>query len=307
MQGANLDKDNVVTLICNPDEFNLSDQEVGSVVNALEQNGGIITDVKWLAADIACDIYFAVLERLDARELLSHLLAHVKLDFVVQPAGGRKKKLIISDMDSTMIEQECIDEIADVLGIKPEIAAITERAMNGELDFAQALEERVARLKGVTLEQIDEIIQNRITLMPGAKTLISTMKASGAYAILVSGGFTLFTTKVRDLLGFDIDESNRLIVENDMLTGEVKKPILDKNSKRDALSFYIEKYTLHPHETLAVGDGANDLPMLLSAGLGVAYHAKAHVKQLAKAKIDHCDLSALLYVQGYKAGDFIKG
>lgn len=306
MQGVNLNKDNVVTLVCRPEQFQLNDTEVSFVVGALEQHGGIITDVKWLAPDSACDIFFAVLERLDAREMLNHLLANVAVDFVVQPAGGRRKKLLISDMDSTMIEQECIDEIADMLGIKPEIAAITDRAMNGELDFAEALKERVARLKGVTLAQLNEIMASRITPMPGAKTLVQTMKKHGAHCVLVSGGFTHFTAHVRDLLGFDMDEANQLILQNDALTGEVKTPILDKNSKRDALSFYTERHKLHPHETLALGDGANDLPMLLAAGLGVAYHAKPNVRSMAKAKIDHCDLRALLYVQGYSTGEFVE-
>ncbi len=306
VQGAKLDKDNVVTLIANPERFKLSDKEVGVVVDALQHNGAIITEVKWLEKDIACDIYFAVLEALEARELLWHLLDGVELDYIVQFAGYRKKNMLISDMDSSMIEQECIDEIAGVLGLKEEIAKITERAMNGELEFEEALIERVKRLKGVTEKQLQEVFDKKITPMPGAKDLIATMKANGAKCILVSGGFTFFTTRVLDMLGFDIDESNRLIMENGVLTGEVSRPILGKQAKLDALSFYAEKFGLRTHNTLAIGDGANDLPMLLAAGLGVAYHAKPTVRSLAKAKIDTCDLTALLYAQGYKSEDFVR-
>lgn len=306
MQGANLNKDNVVTLISNPDKFKLTDKEIGIAVDALQHHGGIITEVEWLSEGEACDIYFAVLERMDAREMLWHLFDGVKLDYIVQFAGNRKKKLLISDMDSTMIEQECIDEIASVLGIKEEISAITERAMNGELNFEEALIERVAKLKGVTEAQLQEVFEKNITPMSGAKELVATMKESGAKCILVSGGFTFFTTKVRDMLGFDIDESNRLVIENGILTGEVRKPILGKEAKKDALSFYTEKFGLQVFDTLAIGDGANDLPMLLAAGTGVAYHAKPKVRQMAKAKIDTCDLTALLYAQGYRERDIIK-
>ncbi|NDF12824.1 MAG: phosphoserine phosphatase SerB, partial [Proteobacteria bacterium] len=235
----------------------------------------------------------------EAREILEHLLANVPFDAVVQKAAGRKKKLLISDMDSTIINQECIDELADFAGLKAKVSAITERAMNGELDFKEALRERVGLLSGMDESVLQKVYDERITFMAGAKTLVKTMKQNGAQCILVSGGFTFFTSRVKDAVGFDLDEANILLIENAKLTGKVKEPILDKQSKRDALSFYTEKFDLKSHETMAVGDGANDLPMLQLAGLGVAYHAKPNVRAQARARIDTCDLTALLYVQGY--------
>lgn len=292
---------NVVTLIANPEKLALKKVEVDSVVDALAANGAIIEHVEWLAENIACDIFFAVLSQDDVRELLEQLLAAVPFDFVVQNAWGRKKKLFISDMDSTIIEQECIDELADVLGLKEKIARITERAMNGELEFKDALRERVAMLKNLPEEKLQEVYNSKISFMPGAKTLVATMKKNGAKTVLVSGGFTFFTERVRDAIGFDAQEANILEIENGKLTGKVKEPILDKTSKLNALKFYAEELGISLQTTLAAGDGANDLPMIKSAGLGVAYHAKPSVKAQAMAKIDHSDLTALLYAQGYKA------
>lgn len=307
MQDINLDKDNVVTLIVNPLNKTLSDKDVGVAVDALQHNGAIITNVSWLDKGIACDIYFAVLDRLEAREMLWHLFDGAEIDYIVQFAGTRRKKLLISDMDSTMIQQECIDELADIVGKKKEISAITERAMNGELDFEAALIERVAALKGLTHKDMENTFNTRITAMPGAKTLVSTMKKNGGKSILVSGGFMSFTTRVRDMLGFDMDESNRLLFDDrGIMTGTVRTPILGKEAKKEALLFYTEKFGFTNQDTLAIGDGANDIPMLLAAGLGVAYHAKPKVREITKAKIDVCDLTALLYAQGYKSEDFVK-
>lgn len=227
------------------------------------------------------------------------------LDFIAQPTEGREKRLLISDMDSTMIDQECIDELAGYLGLKEHVAAITERAMNGELDFADALRERVALLKGLPETALEEVFAQKITLMSGARTLLATMKARGAYCLLVSGGFTFFTGRVAAALGFDAEEANRLEIVEGKLTGRVIEPILDKHSKRESLHRAASARGLPLSATLAVGDGANDLPMLLDAGLGIAYHAKPTVQAQAHHSVTHHDLSALLYAQGIAQKDWV--
>ncbi|OYY28902.1 MAG: phosphoserine phosphatase SerB, partial [Azorhizobium sp. 35-67-15] len=208
-----------------------------------------------------------------------------------------------ADMDSTMIGQECIDELADVIGIKAHVAAITERAMRGEIAFEPALRERVALLKGLPVDAVGEVLRSRISLTPGGGALVATMKANGAYTALVSGGFTLFTDAVAGLLGFDENRANRLVVEADLFVGLVEEPILGRDAKTASLVELRDRLHLSPSETLAVGDGANDLGMLGEAGLGVAFHAKPKVAEAAHARIDHGDLTALLYLQGYSAED----
>jgi len=282
----------------------LTEAELNSIVDALQAQGGIIDDVKWLAENEACDIYFAVLSAAEAKEMLAHLLANVPFDFVIQTEEGRKKKLLICDMDSTIIEQECIDELADFIGKKEEVSQITARAMNGELEFKSALRERVALLEGLPVTKLDETFEKRITIMPGAKELITTMKENGARTVLVSGGFTFFTERVQQVVGFDVQEANILEIDGTNLSGKVREPILDKTAKLNALLFYSEEIGINTHSALAVGDGANDLPMLMEAGMGVAYHAHPNVKAQTRAKIDHCDLRSLLYIQGYKKLDF---
>jgi phosphoserine phosphatase len=226
------------------------------------------------------------------------------VDVVAQPIAGRRKKLIIADMDSTMIGQECIDELADMVGLKPHVAAITERAMRGEIAFEPALRERVALLKGLELSVVEKVLAERITLMPGGPTLIRTMKANGAYAALVSGGFTLFTGPVAARIGFDENRANILNHADGVLTGTVEEPILGQEAKLSALMELARRFSLSKIETLAVGDGANDLAMIRAAGLGVAYHAKPKVAAEAAARIDHNDLTALLYAQGYRRSEF---
>jgi len=222
----------------------------------------------------------------------------------VQEAEGRRKRLLIADMDSTMIRQECIDELADEAGVGARVADITARAMNGELDFEAALRERVGLLKGLPEGVIARVLRDRITLMPGGQVLLATMKANGAYAALVSGGFTAFTKAVADQLGFDENRANLLHLASGRLAGTVAEPILGKEAKLQALQEITARLGITPTQSLAVGDGANDLPMLLAAGTGVALHAKPTVQAQCEVRVNHGDLTALLYLQGYSRDEF---
>lgn len=231
--------------------------------------------------------------------------AFERVDIVVQPAEGRRKRLIVADMDSTMITVECIDELADYAGIKAQIAEVTEAAMRGELDFAEALDARVALLRGLGADAIDRCLAERVQLMPGARALVRTMKAHGATAILVSGGFTRFAQPVGEQIGFDRVIANELLIEGDALTGAVAKPIVDSATKETTLLGAMAELGLDASATLAVGDGANDLAMIKQAGLGIAYHAKPIVAAAAGARIDHNDLTALLYAQGIPRSEWL--
>ncbi|MGH1418107.1 MAG: phosphoserine phosphatase SerB [Hyphomicrobiaceae bacterium] len=221
------------------------------------------------------------------------------VDINLLALAGRRKRLLIADMDSTMIQQECIDEIAAVAGVGDHVAGITERAMRGELDFNEALNERVLLLKGLDEAKLSEVFEKRINVMPGARTLVQTMKKNNAFCALVSGGFTFFTTRIAEKIGFDINQANTLEIVDGRLTGQVVSPILGQQAKLNALEKFSAEKKIPIDETLAVGDGANDLAMLNAAGLGVAYHAKPIVAAQARAKIEHNDLTALLYLQGY--------
>lgn len=227
------------------------------------------------------------------------------VDLVVQKAGDRKRKILLADMDSTIIQQECIDELAAEAGVGERVSDITARAMNGELDFEEALLERVGLLKGLPDATIETVLTNRITLMPGGATLLATMKANGAYCALVSGGFTAFTSAIALKLGFDEHHANTLLAENGALTGDVTRPILGREAKVDALHRITAAQDTTPADVLAVGDGANDLGMLQLAGTGVALHAKPTVQAQAKHRINHGDLTALLFIQGYAKADFV--
>src|SRR4029079_298573 len=233
-------------------------------------------------------------------------LAGRPIDVVVQPQAHRRKRLFLADMDSTMIGQECIDELADYAGLKAHVAAITERAMRGEIEFEPALRERVLLLEGLPQSVIGEVIEKRIVLTPGGRALIATMRANGAYTCLVSGGFTLFTGRIGAMLGFDANRANTLVIgPGNELAGLVEEPILGREAKLATLSELRERLGLAQEDTMAIGDGANDIPMIETAGLGVAYRGKPAVAEAAAARIDHGDLTALLYAQGYARSEFV--
>ncbi|MGZ3365792.1 MAG: phosphoserine phosphatase SerB [Caulobacteraceae bacterium] len=259
----------------------------------------------------ALDIALEVFTTLNADEILAAVqmavnaaLEHLPVDFAVQPAQGRKKKLFVADMDSTIIGCECLDELADFAGVKDEVAAITERAMRGEIGFEGALRERVRMLKGLANSALQTCYDERVRLNPGAFTLVQTLRNHGVRCVLVSGGFTFFTGRVAEAAGFHADRANRFVEDCDRLAGAVHEPILGREAKLAALREESSKLGIDPSSAIAIGDGANDLAMIEEAGLGVAYHAKPVVAAQADCRIDHADLTALLYFQGYSAEDF---
>ncbi len=262
---------------------------------------GAISPVKKLGPGVfeffvdAPDLETVEVLKSSAREQIGEIAA----DINCLPAEGRRKRLLIADMDSTMIQQECIDEIADFAGVGAHVAGITERAMRGELDFDAALNERVGLLKGLPESKLTDVFEQRIQLMPGARPLVQTMKKHGAFCALVSGGFTFFTSRVATAIGFDTSQANTLEISDGVLTGSVVPPILGKQAKLDALNTFAVERNIPLIETLGVGDGANDLAMITAAGVGVAYRAKPIVAAEAAAQIVHNDLTALLYLQGY--------
>ncbi|WP_332683579.1 phosphoserine phosphatase SerB [Bosea sp. (in: a-proteobacteria)] len=259
-----------------------------------------------LDGEIAADLFAEAQGPRKLEAALRAALDGAAVDILVQPVAARRKRLFLADMDSTMIGQECIDELAAYVGLKEKVSQITERAMRGEVAFEPALRERVALLKGVPLAVVEEIIAERITLTPGGAALVRTMRAQGHYTALVSGGFTVFTGPIGKAIGFDEDRSNTLLGTGALLSGEVAEPILGKQAKLDALVELRGRFGL-PHEaTLAVGDGANDLAMLGEAGLGVAFRAKPAVAAAADARLDHADLTALLYAQGYRGEEIVR-
>ncbi len=257
-----------------------------------------------LKPGIAADIFFAPGPDAQERELsdlVRAALTPAPIDVVVQETKYRRKKLFVADMDSTMIDQECIDELADYAGLKAHVAAITERAMRGELPFEPALRERVALLKDLPLSVIEETIRAKITLAAGGRELIATLKANGVYTCLVSGGFTLFTNVIAANLGFDENRANELLIENGKLSGKVKEPILGRAAKLATLQELAGRLGIGMEETIAIGDGANDLDMITASGLGIAIHAKPAVAAAAQARLDHADLSAIIYCAGFGA------
>ena len=287
----------IVTLLTDPARPVLETALVESLRNAW--GGG---EARWLDRGIAAE--FGVAEVPENRWQVWQDLQGMGIDMAVQPAEGRRKRLLLADMDSTMIRQECIDELAALAGVGEHVAAITARAMNGELDFEAALNERVGLLRDLPEEVITRVWQERITFMPGGHLLVATMRAHGAYAALVSGGFTSFTEKVAQALGFDEHRANTLLAEGGKLTGQVARPILGKQAKLDSLLDLSTRLGIDPAQAIAVGDGANDLAMLHRAGMGVALHAKPSVAAECDLRVNHGDLTALLYLQGYARSDF---
>ncbi|MBB4305389.1 phosphoserine phosphatase [Rhodobium orientis] len=290
----------VATLIANPARPYLDESLAEAARSAV---GGGAPD--WLASGIACDIALAAdADPIAARSAIVEALSGAPVDVAIVETTDRRKKLFLADMDSTMIEQECIDELAAEMKIKDQVAAITEAAMRGELDFAGALKERVALLKGLDTALFKRIILERISLTAGARTLVRTMRANGVHCALVSGGFTVFTQEIARLVGFNEHHANRLVIDGGRLSGHVVEPILGAKAKLDRLRALRDRLGLLPRQTLAVGDGANDLMMVEDAGLGVAYHAKPTLAEAADIRIDHGDLTALLYAQGYRQSEF---
>jgi phosphoserine phosphatase len=290
----------VATLVSHPAARALSPTIANMAAKAVGASS-----VLWLADEIACDLALPdSARRADMLKTLRAALAPHPIDVAVQDTQGRRKKILIADMDSTMIDQECIDELADEIGLKAHVAAITARSMNGEIAFEPALRERVALLKGLDAAVVDRIVANRLTLASGGRTLVATMRARGAWTALVSGGFDVFTTRIAKKLGFDEHRANRLIAQGDRFTGEVAEPILGRAAKADALVQISTRLGLMPTDAIAVGDGANDLDMIHLAGCGVALHAKPSVAAEAGVRIDHGDLTALLYLQGYTSAEF---
>jgi len=280
---------------------------MGAAIGAAAAEIGA-TEPVWLAAGEACELAFEATDLAGARAVRERIAAGVgsaPIDVCVVPAAGRRKALLVADMDSTIIQQECIDEMADMLGLKSRIAAITERAMRGELPFEAALRERLGLLAGLEVSALQRVFDERVTLMPGARTLVATMRANGAFTALVSGGFSFFTSRVAAAVGFDVNQANELEIVEDRLTGGVVGSILGREAKLAALLHYRDARGLAEAATMAVGDGANDLAMIEAAGLGVAYRAKPVVAAEADVGITHGDLTALLYLQGYRKADFV--
>jgi phosphoserine phosphatase len=291
----------IAVLISNPENPAVTHHAALAAKALLPAAGDVVT----LDDDIASEIPFVLPAGADTKALAETLRAILPAaDAAILPVANRRKRLFVADMDSTMIEQECIDELAAFVGLKEHVANITERAMRGEIEFAPALRERVALLKDLPATVVDDVLQKTIRLTPGGRSLVMTMKKHGAYTCLVSGGFTVFTSKIAAKIGFDENRGNRLVVEGGKFSGKVEEPILGSEAKLASLKELAASRHIGLEDALAVGDGANDLPMLRAAGLGVAYRAKPAVAAAADIQIERGDLTALLYLQGYRREEF---
>ena len=294
----------VLTLIADPAGVALEPAAVEAARAAIVASGARPGKPDWLAPAIACDIAVEAAEPDAVEAAARRALDRAPYDVAIQPVGARRKRLLVADMESTIIRNEMLDELAEFAGIRDRIADITRRAMNGELDFVAALRERVGLLKGLDAAILEQAAA-RIAIMPGAATLVRTMRAHGAYTALVSGGFRVFTGPIARALGFDEDNANVLEIAEGRLTGTVAEPILGRDAKLATLKRVAAAHGLDPADALAVGDGANDLDMLKAAGLGVAFHAKPIVAAAARIRVDRGDLTALLFLQGYRASEFV--
>ena len=289
--------DKIVVLIASP-----GSQDLAGIEDAPWQ-GSEVRSFRWLSKNEACELIVRG-DPANFVKRLSDTLTGRPVDIAMLPVHGRRKRLLIADMDSTMVAQECIDELATAAGVGDHVSAITGMAMRGELDFEAALRKRLALLAQLPIERVHQLVETtRFT--PGGRTLVQTMRAHGAFTVLVSGGFAPFTSHVAASLGFDEHLANELLVENGVLTGRAREPILGRDAKANALKELKGRLGLRDHETLAVGDGANDLEMIEAAGLGVAFHAKPILRKAADVQIDHGDLTALLYLQGYRQDEFV--
>jgi phosphoserine phosphatase len=302
--------ESVLTLIAGPQGptgvAGLPSDLIATLTASLQEAGGRTGDLGWLAPNRAADLPFDGLDPSRAHAIARATLADLPVDFHAQPLAGRRKKLLIADMDSTIVTTETLDELAGEAGLKDVIAEITRRSMRGELDFSQALVERVAMLADLPESALAKTAA-ATKLTSGARTLVQTMKAHGAFTALVSGGFKYFTSRIARAVGFDLDLANDLEIEDGRLTGELSGPILDKDGKLNALRTLTAERALSSADAVTVGDGANDLPMLLAAGLGVAFHGKPLLKEQIRAQVNHNGLTALLFFQGYRTDEFVGG
>jgi phosphoserine phosphatase len=295
----------VLTLIGNAESAPLESIHIERVLECLELPG----ETDWLAEKVACDLLIdSSLGAESITEKARNVLVGDAIDIVCTSIEGRRKKLLISDMDSTIIHQECIDELADAFGIGPQIREITATVIRGDISFPDALRKRIALMKGMDIETLEKVYEQRITLKPGARTLVQTMRHYGAYCILVSGGFTYFTSRIAARLGFQDHQGNELFFDRGKLTGKAQDQILGRSAKLDTLMALCDEQNLSPAEVLAVGDGANDMKMIQAAGLGVAFHDHSgSLRDQANARIEHGDLTALLYIQGFRKSEFVLG
>lgn len=295
----------VATLMANPVEALLTQETAGAAAQACASAGASCVTQEWLEPGEAYDLVLEGLPPEKIRACIAASLGKAPYDVMVQPLSRRRKRGLICDMDSTMIPVECVDELADYAGMKPEVSAITAKAMNGELDFREALRARVQLLENLPESVLHDTYNDRVTFSSGARELVQTMRRHGAFTMLVSGGFTYFTARVKDALGFHADQANELEIRDGKLTGKVIEPILDKDAKTHAFEWLCGEQGIEAEDVMALGDGANDIPMLQAAGLGIAYRAKPAVRTLVPAQLNYCDLSALLYAQGYRKEEFV--